>query len=279
MLQRLEPFGGPESGERIVFAHANGYPVGSYRQFVDVLTGHYHVTGYHHRPIWSQEDAPARLEWQTFADDLVETLDATQDAPVWMMGHSMGSVVAAQAAEKRPDLFLGLLLIDPVFLTPETLEQRRHLPDEVLNEIPMIRKTLTRPNRFASQQEAFDFHRGKRAFADFSDAVLWDYVLAGTRLNEEGEYQLAYAREWEAAAYRSSPEVWETLAAVKMPVLGLRGETSDTLSVEAFALWGEAQPQADLRTLRGGHLLPFEHPQDTAAAVLDYLQRQHKASG
>ena len=102
----------------------------------------------------------------------------------------------------------------------------------------MIRKTLTRPNRFGSREEAFEFHRAKRVFSDFSDTVLWDYVMAGTRLNEEGEYQLAYAREWEAAAYRSHPEVWEALAMVTLPVLGLRGETSTTLSPEAFDLWG-----------------------------------------
>ena len=274
MQQRLESFGG--SGESIVFAHANGYPVGSYRQFIEALTPHFQLIGYHHRPMWSREMAPTHLDWRLFADDLVETLQATQSGPVWMMGHSMGAVVSAQAAESHPELFRGLLLIDPVFITPEQLAQRRHLPQEVLDEIPMISKTLTRPNRFASQEEAFDFHRGKRVFSDFSDTVLWDYVLAGTRLNEEGEFQLAYAREWEAAAYRSSPEVWDTLAAIELPILGLRGETSNTLSSEAFALWGETQPTADLRTCRGGHLLPLEFPAETAAEVLNFLgSRQH----
>ncbi len=269
MQQRIEDFGG--QGQPIVFAHANGYPVGSYRQLIAALTLHCHVTGFHHRPMWSPEMPPARLNWWRFAEDLEETLDATQAEPVWMMGHSMGAVIAAKAASRRPELFRGLLLIDPVFLTPESLAARAHLPDEVLDEVPMIRKTLTRPNRFASREDAFEFHRGKRAFADFSDQVLWDYVLAGTRLNEEGEYQLAYAREWEAAAYRSSPEVWEMLAEIRLPVLGLRGETSDTLSPEAFELWGQTQPHADLRQCRGGHLLPLERPGDTAAEILDFL--------
>lgn len=269
MQQRIEDFGG--TGAPLVFAHANGYPVGSYRQLIAALTGHCHVTGFHHRPMWSEETAPARLDWWRFADDLLETLEATQHEPVWMMGHSLGAVVAAKAASQRPELFRGLLLIDPVFITPENLAARQHLPDEVLDEIPMIRKTLTRPNRFASREEAFEFHRGKRAFADFSDQVLWDYVMAGTRLNEAGEYQLAYAREWEAAAYRSSPEVWDVLAAISLPVLGLRGESSDTLTPEAFELWRQAQPHADLRVCRGGHLLPLEHPEATAAEILDFL--------
>lgn len=269
MQQRLESFGG--AGEPLVFAHANGYPPGSYRRFLNRLTHDYAVTGFHHRPLWSSGSAPALLDWACFATDLMETLEATQGEPVWMVGHSMGAVVGVQAAAWRPALFRGLVLIDPVFMTPEVVAAREAMPLEAVDAMPMVRKTLTRPDRFDSQQEAFDFHRGKRAFADFSDEVLWDYIRAGTRRNDDGVYKLAYCREWEAAAYRSAPQVWDELAAVKLPVLGLRGETSNTLSEEAFALWAETQPHADLRTCRGGHLLPLEYPDETAAAVLDFL--------
>ena len=269
MQQRLESFGG--QGHPLVFAHANGYPVGSYRELLTRLADHYQVTGIHHRPMWSSETAPELLDWNCFAADLEETVAATQSEPVWMMGHSMGAVVSVRAAASRPDLFRGLILIDPVFMTPETIEARRGMPPEVVDEMPMVRKTLSRPNRFASRQEAFDFHRDKRVFADFSDTVLWDYIRAGTRRNADGEYELAYCREWEAAAYRSAPQVWEELAAVKRPVLGLRGADSTTLSEEAFALWGRTQPHADLRTCAGGHLFPLEHPADTATTVLDFL--------
>ena len=48
------------------------------------------------------------------ADDLVETLEATQAGPVWMMGHSMGAAISTIAAARRPQLFHGLILIDPI---------------------------------------------------------------------------------------------------------------------------------------------------------------------
>lgn len=272
MQQRLEEFGG--SGEPIVFAHANGYPVGSYRQFIEALTPHYKITGFHHRPIWSPELPPTRLNWKRFAEDLRETLAATQSGPVWMMGHSMGAVVAAQAAAMQPELFRGLILIDPVFVLRRHIAAKALMPQSKVDQMPMIRKTLTRPNRFENPQVAFDFHRSKRAFSNFTDEVLWDYIRAGTKLNDEGELQLAYAREWEAAAYRSTPLVWNTLKNIRLPVLGLRGKTSTTLSPKAFARWRKLQPQADLRECEGGHLLPLELPQATAAEVLDFLQRQ-----
>ena len=282
MQQRLERIGpgergaGEPAGGTLVFAHANGYPVGSYRQFLEGLASEFRVIGYYHRPMWSEESAPELLDWNCFTDDLLETLVATQSEPVWMMGHSMGGVVSIQAAARQPELFRGLVLIDPVFPTPQALEAQRKLPAEAREQIPLVRKTLTRPNRFASRQEAFDFHRGKRVFADFSDSVLWDYINAGTRERPGGDYELAYCREWEAAAYRSGPEVWAELAAVKLPVLGLRGDTSTTLSPEAFALWGETQPSAELRNCSGGHLLPLERPGETAATVLEFL-RGHTA--
>ena len=99
MLRRLEEFGG--EGEPLLFAHANGYPVGSYRQFIDALKAIFHITGFHHRPIWSPEMPPARLNWQRFAEDLIETIEATQVGPVWMMGHSMGATIATLAAARQ----------------------------------------------------------------------------------------------------------------------------------------------------------------------------------
>ena len=188
-----------------------------------------------------------------------------------MMGHSMGAVVSTQAAARRPELFRGLVLIDPVFIHPEVISLREQMSPEAIEEMPLVRKTITRPNRFPSQQDAFEFHRDKRVFADISDAVMWDYIRAGTRRNANGEYELAYCREWEAAAYRTAPPVWEELAQVKLPVLGLRGDTSTTLSEEAFALWAETQPQAELHNCSGGHLLPLERPADTATVVQEFL--------
>ncbi|MDO8860824.1 hypothetical protein Q6D67_03835 [Haliea sp. E1-2-M8] len=74
MQERLESFGG--SGEPLVFAHANGYPPGSYRRLLAHLAEQYAVTGYRHRPLWSREPVPARADWHQFANDLIQTWSA-----------------------------------------------------------------------------------------------------------------------------------------------------------------------------------------------------------
>jgi len=191
-----------------------------------------------------------------------------------LMGHSMGAVISMIAAAKAPQLVRGLILIDPVFLPTRDILKTRLTARKKLLEMPMVRKTLSRPSQFSSEQEAFDFHRAKRPFAAISDEVLWDYIRSGTQTSAQGHLELAFSPRWEAGVYTSAPWVWPRLAGLRLPTLGLRGETSQTLTPQAFRRWGRLQPAAQLHTCPGGHLLPLEWPESTAQFVLDYLTEQ-----
>ncbi|MBM70018.1 MAG: alpha/beta hydrolase [Haliea sp.] len=272
MQERLESFGG--AGSKLVFAHANGYPPGSYRRLLAPLAEHFSVSGYRHRPLWSREPAPARANWRQFADDLIATLEHSDGEPVWIMGHSLGGVVAMLAACKRPELFRGLVLLDPVFMPMRLALGLNLTPRSRLARIPMVRRALRRPGRFSSVQQAYAFHRDKRAYSGISDDVLWDYIRAGVRATADGDWELAYSGAWEAAVYSSLPLVWPRLWKLRLPTLGLRGEHSDILSAAGLRRWAALQPAAELDTLPGGHLFPLEHPDATARRVLDFLARQ-----
>ena len=272
MQDRIEGFGG--AGEPLVFAHANGYPPGSYRRLLSPLTGQFSVSGYRHRPLWSDEPAPLRADWHLFARDLNHALAQAFDEPVWLMGHSLGGVVALLAAIREPDRYRGLILLDPVFLGWRKTLGLNLAPRGQLKRLPMIRGALRRPQQFADRQAAFDFHRGKRAFQGLSDAVLWDYIEAGTLAADDG-VKLAWSGAWEAAVYASVPLVWPRLRRLQMPTLGLRGAGSDLLTPAALQRWQRLQPDVQLDTLPGGHLFPLEHPEATAARVLDFLRHSH----
>ncbi|GAB3271462.1 alpha/beta fold hydrolase [Parahaliea aestuarii] len=274
MKDRLESFGG--RGSTLVFAHANGYPPGAYRQLLEPLTARCEVIGYRHSPLWqgaAATPAPARANWRQFARDLAQTLEQRGGEPVWMMGHSLGAVVSMLAAVGKPQLFRGLILLDPVFLPSRQALAMAMTPEKVMRRIPLVRKTLLRPSRFSDRQAAFAFHRGKRPFARMSDEALWDYVHAGTRPGADG-IELAWSPAWEAAVYSSVPLVWPRLLRLKLPTLGLRGEESDILSAAALQRWGRLQPGAQLETCPGGHLFPLEHPADTAARVARFIAGQ-----
>jgi len=271
MEDRLENFGG--TGSPLVFAHANGYPPGSYRQFLEPLTAQNRVMACRLRPLWGTDAAPLRADWKLFAKDLVQTLEQQALGPVWMMGHSLGAVVSMLAALRSPALFRGLILIDPVFLPTRQSLAQRLAPRQALRKMPLVRKTLQRPSQFLDVKSAFDFHRSKRAFAGLSDSVLWDYIHAGTR-PIDGGVERAWSPAWEAAVYSSVPLVWPRIRRLTLPTLGLRGETSDILDEAAMRRWAGLQPTAQLHTLPGGHLLPLEHPADSANCVTEFIARQ-----
>lgn len=259
------------TGRRLFFAHANGFPPGSYRQFIDALGTHFAVRAIEHRPLWSEARPPRRLRWSLFADDLLRALKEHSDEPVWVMGHSLGAVVAALAAQRAPERVAGLILLDPVFLPSRFVIQMRLTPEAMRRRIPMLRRALSRPERFDDAEGAFAFYRSKRAFRDLSDEALRDYVASSKAPDAAGGLRLRYPGTWEAAVYGSPPLARSVLAGLRQPTLGLRGRDSDTLRPEMFARWAHWQPTATLREVRGGHLFPLEYPRQTAETIIGEL--------
>ena len=256
-------------GIPLCFAHANGYPPGSYRQLFAHLGDHFEITALEHRPLWGGREPPPSLRWDLFADDLLSAISGRFPAPVWVMGHSMGATVAAIAAAREPGRFAGLVLLDPVFLPARFVTLTRLMSERRRRRLPMVRSALRRPEHFATLDEAFAFYRGKRAFQGLSDAALRDYVEASKAPLAQGGVQLRYSGAWEAAVYATPPRVKRVLKSLRIPTIGLRGRDSATLAPAMFARWSRWQPEATLREVRGGHLFPLEYPAETAAAVLD----------
>ena len=269
MTNRIEVFG--EGLEPVLFAHANGYPPGSYRQLFAALTDRCRITAVKHRPLWSEQGPPTRLNWSVFTDDMMRYMPRPGEEPVWLMGHSMGGIVAIHAALRRPTAVRGLILIDPVLLPTRDVLAMRLTPASQRGKIPIIRGALGRPHHFENYQAAFDFYRRKGAFRRFSDQALWDYVHAAKHPTSSGGVQLSYSGEWEAKVYTSGPWIWPQLPRLGTPTLGLVGKDSDLISEATIKRWEWLQPSASLQVCPGGHLLPMEYPEDVATRVLRFM--------
>ena len=267
----FEDFGG--RGEQMHFAHANAYPPGSYRAFLNLLTQSYRVLAAKHRPLWTDESPTNLSNWEQIAGDLINFCDQNKLQRLIGIGHSLGAVTTMMAALKRPDLFRILVLIEPVFLPPSVLYAIDEQDDGYKRaQWPLVATALKRRDQWPSHEEAFDYFRDKKVFNRLPDDVLSDYLNSGLRVNEKGHYELTYPREWEARIYALPPtDVWKKIPHVNQPTLALRGIDSDTLSPEAWSLWQETQPNATFVELPGsGHLLPMEKPGLLANTVLDF---------
>jgi len=260
-------------GSAVHFAAANGYPPGAYRAFLEPFAKSHEVVASLHRPLW---ETPPELEsfksWDVFGEDVRQLVSELQH-PVVSVGHSMGTAAILMAAIQRPELFSSMVLIEPVLVPRRFLLAlsffRRFRPDV----IPLVKRTLSRLDRFSSRREAFDHYRPKRVFRQISDTVLWDYVQHGTKETAPGVFTLAYSREWEARCYTLVYNLWRLLPHLRVPTLAIRAQDSNTLSASSWNKWRAMASDVDFIEIEGaGHLVPFEKPEQLATTILNWIE-------
>jgi len=271
-------------GPAIALLHANGFPPDSYRALAASLAPWGEVRGLLQRPLWPGEPTASFEDWRLLGADALAWMDQiSPDAPLRAIGHSLGAVALLYAALEAPQRFESLVLVEPVFLPPSLLARLAAGGQDASARLPLVQGALQRRDHWPDRAAAFTHLRPKPVFSRFSDAALWDYVAAGTIPIEPGDrgdrgasgdpgapgVTLTCPREWEARIYATPPlDVWEVLAGLTVPTLGLRGADTDTLLPEAWALWQGLQPRARFGELPGlGHLLPLEDGAAVGAAI------------
>ncbi|MEE3087857.1 MAG: alpha/beta hydrolase [Pseudomonadota bacterium] len=266
-------FGG--EGESLFFAHANGYPPLSYRSLLEPLTQSHQVIAGLHRPLWPEPEPPESLRsWRVFGKD-VESLLASRVQAVFGMGHSMGTAALISAAVHRPELFKGLILIEPVLVPSSYCWSLRMFKPLVRRTLPLVRRTLARQHEWPDRQQAFDHFRPKAVFKRISDEVLWDYVNYGLAERDNGRVGLAFSREWEAACYLSVQNIWPLLDKLNMPILAIRAELSNVITQGSWQRLRDKCPQHRYEEIGGtGHLVPLERPHDILQLVSSWLAEQ-----
>ncbi|GGA88980.1 alpha/beta hydrolase [Neiella marina] len=252
----------------LVLSPANGFPPMVYQPLLRQLSGNLELWLTEHRPLWrGQQKPPARLHWQTFASDLIAQIEAQQLPPVVLLGHSLGAVVGMMAAQRRPELFRQLILVDPVMFPSHKAHFLRWLPWSMKRRIPMIKKTLGRPEAFSDRQAAFRFHRRAAAFRNLSDDALHAYIEHGFETIGD-ELRLRFGKAWEAAIYGSLPNIWTTLRKLQVPTTAIRAELSNTLAAPQWRHWQQIQPAHEFIELEGSeHLLPLTEPNRLASVI------------
>ncbi len=269
MTIAFEEYG--SDGMLLHFAHANGFPPGSYRQFLSHLVPAAHIFAMEQRPLWAGSHPDELTSWDVIAEDLLRFLDERGLEQVVGIGHSLGAVATWRAALAEPERFRALVLIEPVFLPQFALDMIAAQP-ETWRSMPLVQSAVRRRNQWESVDAAFERFRTKNVFARWSDEMLRDYLAAGLVENEDG-VGLRFPREWEAAIYAKPPmRVWEMLPRPSSLTLAIRASESDTLQPDAWARWQEIKPDDTFVELADcGHLVPMERPKALADTILTFL--------
>ncbi|PRO66278.1 alpha/beta fold hydrolase [Alkalicoccus urumqiensis] len=104
-------------GQKLVLAHGFGTDQQVWFQIVPELASSFEImtfdyTGAGHSRL-DAYDEKRYAELEGYADDIIELLDEAGWDNVFFVGHSISSMIGAEAAIKRPDLFSHLVMISP----------------------------------------------------------------------------------------------------------------------------------------------------------------------
>jgi pimeloyl-ACP methyl ester carboxylesterase len=260
------------------FAHANGFPAASYRCLIDRLTGSFRVLSMEARPLWSDQDPSSLRSWTPLVDDLVAGIRQKGLNGVVGVGHSLGGVLTARAAAIDPSLFSALVLIDPVIFTrPRSWWWAGLKVAGQTGRVRLIRGARERREHWPDIDAVRASYRTKATFRHWTDECLDDYLLSGFLAGHDGGIRLRYPREWESRIFEVCPaDLWRSLRKIRVPVLFLRGENSDTFLRTAARRATREMANARAAEVEGtSHFLPWEAPDTTADEIRRFVAGIH----
>lgn len=249
------------------FSHANGFPAPCYRVLLEALADRFEVD---YVPQFGHDPAhPVTDGWPHLVDELIAAV-ARRRAPVVAVGHSLGGYLSFLAAVARPDLFRALIILDaPIMSRFQGSALAFVKRVGLIDRVSPAGGTRGRRREWPSHAAAVNHFRLKPLFRDFDQRCLEDYIRFGTRATGAG-IRLTFDPEIEYRIYCTVPHhVGRHIRDLAVPGALIVGDRSDVLR-----RIGTRASQGHLRIVRvhGGHLFPFEHPENTAAAIVKMAQ-------
>lgn len=236
---------------------------------LEALHTHHPALSMPFRPLVPGQSPDQLGDWHDLAEDLIDYLDEQGFQGGIGIGHSLGGVATLQAACQRPDLFEGIILLDPVFLPRRIYVLMAMFPFSCREHLlPLARIARKRRDHWQDRQQAWDHLRRKGVFRRISDSVFQNMLEAMLVEEPDGSCRLAFSREWESRIYTTVSSPWKAIGAVKVPALILRGAVSDTISPDTWKRLQRLRPdQQFAEVANGGHLFPFEEPEQVASLI------------
>ena len=163
----------------INFVHANGFPAGSYQTLFNYLPDHYQVIA--HEKYGHNDKYPVENNWQPLVNELIafvkQELKNTQQEQVISVGHSFGGVIAFIAACQQPQLFKGLIMLDPPVVTGGTAFAMKFLKKtRLIDKFSPAGKAKVRRTQWPLNTDMVKLFSSRQLFKNFDRRCLADYV-------------------------------------------------------------------------------------------------------
>ncbi|EIK94890.1 alpha/beta hydrolase [Pseudomonas sp. M47T1] len=262
----------------IFFAHANGFPSGTYGKLFAHLAPDFHVT---HLPLHAHDPRfPVSDNWPALIAELVHHLEQ-QAEPVWGVGHSFGGLLHLYAALKRPELYRGVVMLDsPALTRTDQWMIRAAKRFGFIDRLTPAGRTLGRREVFADRDAARSYFSRKALFRDFDPDCFEAYLEHGLCADAQG-VRLRFNAATEIGIYRSVPHVRPaSTRRLQVPLALVHGEHSRVV-LPHHARNVRSLRHGETHRVPGGHMFPLEQPTATADLLKSIFARwqhgQHEA--
>lgn len=266
-------------GQPLHLYHANGFSNGVYAPLLDRLSEHYDVYAMGNRATWPKAGLPSHKNWQIFADDLIEFIETKVGEPIISVGHSMGASNTVIAANKRPDLFKALVLIEPAMVGLKLATLGKLLPKRILQKSNLYQGTLRKRHRFDNVEEYSQYIRRFKGYQKFPEESFKAFEQHAIRPQKNGDYALVFPKEWEAYNYTMPVYLMNEIKKLgsrfnNIPTVAIKGHSNNLFDDALWDRWQEIQDNALFTEQPDyGHLMPMESPEETYKLIINGLAK------
>jgi len=256
------------------FVHANGFPAGSYQTFLNYFPKKNEIVSlekYGH-----DKNHPVENNWQPLVDELINfvenKLKDSDESKVIGIGHSFGGVISFIAACQKPELFKGLIMLDPPVVTGTTaLAMKLIKKTRFIDKFSPAGKAKVRRTHWPLGSDIEKLFARRQLFKNFDSRCLADYVSHGI-VEKNSQLELVFSADVETDIFRN---LTANLSSYKnkltVPAYLIYGEDSTVFPHRFFKKFTKLNNKITLKVTKGGHMFPLEHPEDTATLINELI--------
>jgi pimeloyl-ACP methyl ester carboxylesterase len=220
-------------------------------------------------------DYPLNDNWTNQVDELIDYVATQSSQAVIAIGHSFGGVLSYIACCKRPELFSGLIMLDPPLATGLS----RHIfrfakTNRLINKITPAKKTQTRKQRWHKDADLVDYFSERALFKNMDRQCVQDYVNSVTALRGD-EQHLLFNRDTEANIFRTLPHnLPDFYGKLQCPATLITSRYTDVCVPRLRQPFLRNNPSVQhIELPAGGHMFPLEHPKLLAKEILSLVKQ------
>jgi non-heme chloroperoxidase len=231
-------------GDAVLVVHGGGSDGRIWAKDLAPLVSTHRVIAYNRRGF--PGSGPPVADWKVHTEDAAALITSLDVAPVAVVGHSAGSIVALELAVRRPELVSRLVLLDPAFASRRNVTPKlaaTFVKMQMLRRLGRDRQALDTWLRFATS-----YRTGGSAFERMAEDR-----RELLRSNAEGIFS-------DLSSDDGSRNISaEDLRALRVPVTIITAELSPSFLQKTSASLAKYPTAVTSRTLKGaGHAMVFD---------------------